>query len=99
VDLECSKLYKRLEEKEITLKLDKSARDLLIEKGYDPKYGARPMRRAVERFMEDPLAEALLKGDVKEGDNVKVTRKKGTEELSFKPLKRKPKSDEKASTK
>jgi len=99
VDLECSKLYKRLEEKEISLKLDKSARDLLIEKGYDPKYGARPMRRAVERFMEDPLAEALLRGDVKEGDNVKVTRKKGTEELTFKPLKRKPKSDEKASTK
>jgi predicted ABC-type ATPase len=99
VDLECSKLYKRLEEKEIALKLDKSARDLLIEKGYDPKYGARPMRRAVERFMEDPLAEALLRGDVKEGDNVKVTRKKDSEELTFKPLKRKPKPDEKASTK
>ncbi|MGJ8657526.1 MAG: ATP-dependent Clp protease ATP-binding subunit [Akkermansiaceae bacterium] len=99
VDLECSKLYKRLEEKDISLKLDKSARDLLIEKGYDPKYGARPMRRAVERFMEDPLAEALLRGDVKEGDNVKVTRKKGSDELIFKPLKRKPKSDEKASTK
>jgi len=88
VDLECSKLYKRLEEREISLKLDKSARELLIEKGYDPKYGARPMRRAVERFMEDPLAEALLRGDVKEGDNVKVTRKKGAEELSFRPLKR-----------
>jgi ATP-dependent Clp protease ATP-binding subunit ClpC len=99
VDLECTKLYKRLEEKEIAIKLDKSARDLLIEKGYDPKYGARPMRRAVERFMEDPLAEALLRGDVKEGDNVKVTRKKDSEELTFKPLKRKPKPDEKASTK
>ncbi len=99
VDLECKKLFARLEEKEITLKLDKSARDLLIEKGYDPKYGARPMRRAVERFMEDPLAEALLRGDVKEGDNVKVSCKKGAEELTFKPLKRKPKTDKKASTK
>ena len=98
VDLECEKLFKRLEEKDIVLKLDKSSRDLLIEKGYDPKYGARPMRRAVERFMEDPLAEALLKGDVKEGDNVKVSRKKKTDELIFKPLKRKPKSDEKASS-
>ncbi len=99
VDLECGKLYKRLEEKEISLKLDKSARDLLIEKGYDPKYGARPMRRAVERFMEDPLAEALLRGDIKEGDNVKVSCKKGADELTFKALKRKGKSDEKASTK
>jgi len=99
VDLECSKLYKRLEEKEIALKLDKSARELLIEKGYDPKYGARPMRRAVERFLEDPLAEALLRGDVKEGDNVKVTCKKGSEELIFKPLKRKLATDKKASTK
>ncbi len=98
VDLECSKLFKRLEDKNITLKLDKSARDLLIEKGYDPKYGARPMRRAVERYMEDPLAEALLRGDVKEGDNVKVTRKKDTEELTFKALKRRQKPDEKASS-
>lgn len=98
VDLECQKLFKRLEDKEIALKLDKSARDLIVEKGYDPKYGARPMRRAVERFMEDPLAEALLRGDVKEGDNVKVSRKKGKDELTFKPLKRKPKSDEKASS-
>lgn len=99
VDLECAKLYERLEEKGISLKLDKAARELLIEQGYDPKYGARPMRRAVERYMEDPLAEALLRGDVKEGDNVKVSRRKGSDELTFKPLKRKPKSDEKASTK
>ncbi len=98
VDLECSKLYERLEQKSITIKLDKAARDLLVEKGHDPKYGARPMRRAVERFMEDPLAEALLRGEVKEGDNVKVSRKKGGDELIFKPLKRKPKSDEKASS-
>jgi len=98
VDLECSKLFKRLEEKGIALKLDKSARDLIVDKGYDPKYGARPMRRAVERFLEDPLAEALLRGDVKEGDNVKVTCKKGAEELTFRPLKRKQKPDEKASS-
>ncbi len=89
VDLECSKLYKRLEEREIALKLDKASRELLMAKGYDPKYGARPMRRAVERYLEDPLAEALLRGDVKEGDNVKVTCKKGAEELTFKALKRK----------
>ncbi len=98
IDLECEKLYKRLAEREIVLKLDKSARDLLIKKGYDPKYGARPMRRAVERYLEDPLAEALLKGDIKNGDRVKVTCKKGAEELTFRPLKRKPKTEEKASS-
>lgn len=86
IDLECSKLFKRLEEREITLKLDKTARNLLIEKGYDPAYGARPMRRAVERYLEDPLAEALLAGTIKEGDTVKVNCGKDKEELSFKPV-------------
>ena len=49
-----------------------SAKEFLIEKGYDPQYGARPMRRAVERFLEDPLAEELLRGNVKAGDRVEV---------------------------
>ena len=87
VDLESKKLIDRLQEKGIALKLDKSARELLMDKGYDPNYGARPMRRAVERYMEDPLAEALLRSDIKEGDTVKVTRKKDAEELTFTPVK------------
>ena len=83
VDLEVSKLVKRLKEKEIDLTLAEDARELLAEKGFDPNYGARPMRRAVERFLEDPLAEALLRGTVKTGDIVKVTREPETEELLF----------------
>ncbi|MBK1827715.1 ATP-dependent Clp protease ATP-binding subunit [Haloferula rosea] len=83
VDLEVNKLVARLLEKEITMVLDPSARDLLVEKGYDPSYGARPMRRAVERFLEDPLAEALLRGDVKAGDSVRVVRAEDSEELTF----------------
>ncbi len=83
VDLEVSKLTKRLREKNISLTLAQEARDLLAEKGFDPAYGARPMRRAVERFLEDPLAEALLRGDVKPGDLVTVIRKEGSEELVF----------------
>jgi len=83
VDLEVSKLVKRLKEKDIELTLAADARDLLSEKGFDPNYGARPMRRAVERFLEDPLAEALLRGTVKTGDMVCVTRKEGSEELVF----------------
>ena len=87
VDLESKKLCDRLKEKEIILKLDKAAREFLMDKGYDPNYGARPMRRAVERYLEDPLAESLLRSDIKEGDTVKVSYKKDAEELTFKPVK------------
>jgi len=73
VDLEVGKVTARLRAKEIDLKLDDGAHEFLIEKGYDPAYGARPMRRAVERFMEDPLAEELLKGSIKPGDTVQVS--------------------------
>jgi ATP-dependent Clp protease ATP-binding subunit ClpC len=83
IDLEISKLAKRLKDKSITIELTESSRDLLIAKGYDPSYGARPMRRAVERFLEDPLAEALLRGDVKSGDHVEVIRRDNSEELLF----------------
>jgi len=83
VDLEVSKLVSRLKEKSIDMTLAEEARELLSEKGFDPNYGARPMRRAVERYLEDPLAEALLRGTVKTGDKVRVTRKEGTEELLF----------------
>lgn len=96
LDLECKKLFTRLEEKGISLKLEKTARDLLTTKGYDPNYGARPMRRAVERYLEDPLAEAILRGDVHEGDLVKVSCKKGAEELTFKPVHGKPTEDKTA---
>lgn len=83
VDLEISKLAKRLKEKHIHLELTESARDLLITKGYDPSYGARPMRRAVERYLEDPLAESLLRGEVKAGDVVEVIRRDNSDDLLF----------------
>jgi ATP-dependent Clp protease ATP-binding subunit ClpC len=94
VDLEINKLLKRLRDKDITLLLDVTARDLLVKKGFDPAYGARPMRRAVERYLEDPLAEALLRGDVKPGDTAKVTRPEGQELLVFEPIGAKAEPDE-----
>ena len=94
VDLEIDKLLKRLREKEITLDLDITARDLLVTKGYDPNYGARPMRRAVERYLEDPLAEALLRGDVKNGDSARVICPEGKEELVFELIESKPEPDD-----
>jgi ATP-dependent Clp protease ATP-binding subunit ClpC len=56
----------------------------LVEKGYDPQYGARPMRRAVERFFEDPLAEEILKGNLHEGDMITVTVTAEKDKLLFK---------------
>ena len=73
VDLEVDKVKRRLKLKEIEIVLDEPAHEFVINKGYDPTYGARPMRRAVERYLEDPLAEDLLKGVVKAGDIVEVT--------------------------
>src|SRR5213594_163991 len=73
LDLEIRKVMERLKDKNLKLNLDDKAKDFLVEKGYDPTYGARPMRRAVERFLEDPLAEEILKGNLHEGDPVQVT--------------------------
>ncbi|MEM1060329.1 MAG: ATP-dependent Clp protease ATP-binding subunit [Verrucomicrobiota bacterium] len=66
VHIEVDKVGKRLATKQLALRLDESATEFLIEKGYDPAYGARPLRRAVERYLEDPLAEDLLRGTFKD---------------------------------
>jgi ATP-dependent Clp protease ATP-binding subunit ClpC len=80
--LEVTKVLERLRKKNLKLELDEKAKDFLVEKGYDPQYGARPMRRAVERFFEDPLAEEILKGSVHEGEAILVTADK--DKLVFK---------------
>src|SRR5881409_3213156 len=77
LDLEISKVMERLKSKKLQLSLDEKAKDFLVEKGYDPTFGARPMRRAVERFLEDPLAEEILKGNLHEGEPVQVTMDEG----------------------
>ncbi len=74
VELEVKKVVDRIRAKEIDLELDETAKELLIEKGYDPAYGARPMRRAVEKYLEDPFAEEILRGLIKAGDVLLVKR-------------------------
>jgi ATP-dependent Clp protease ATP-binding subunit ClpC len=81
LNLEVGKVLERLKRKNLQLQLDEKAKDFLVEKGYDPQYGARPMRRAVERFFEDPLAEEILKGNLHEGEPIFVTTDK--EKLVF----------------
>jgi ATP-dependent Clp protease ATP-binding subunit ClpC len=72
VELEVAKVIGRVGTKAIKVQLDPSAVEFLIDKGYDPIYGARPMRRAVEKYLEDPLAEELLRGNIKSGDTIEV---------------------------
>ncbi|NGO39837.1 ATP-dependent Clp protease ATP-binding subunit [Limisphaera ngatamarikiensis] len=73
LDLEIAKVLNRLQQRNIRLELDTAAKEFLVQKGYDPQYGARPMRRAVERYLEDPLAEEILRGTIHEGEPVQVT--------------------------
>jgi ATP-dependent Clp protease ATP-binding subunit ClpC len=82
VEIEVGKVSKRLVSRNIHLEFSPESKVLLIEKGYDEKYGARPLRRAVEHYLEDPLAEAMLRGDVKEGEPIMVLR--NGEKLEFK---------------
>ena len=82
VDLEVAKVVERVRAKDIKVHLDTAAVEFLIDKGYDPTYGARPMRRAVEKYLEDPLAEELLRGNIKQRDTLEVHA--AGEKLAFK---------------
>lgn len=97
VDIMIGDINTRLEEKNITLKLTKKVKDFLVEKGYDPKLGARPLRRAIEDFIEDPLSEEVLKG--KFGYGSKISLKVEKEKIVFSGTKGKVKKSEKASKK
>ena len=72
VDLMLNQVIASLQEKSITLKVTDAARDLLGKKGYDPVFGARPLRRTIQNLVEDPLSEALLRGEFVPGDTVDV---------------------------
>ncbi len=82
LDLEITKVLERIRRKNVTVILDDKAREFLIEKGFDPQYGARPMRRAIEKHLEDPLADEILRGTLMDGQPVTVTA--DTEKLIFK---------------
>jgi len=81
VDIQLRRLRQLLKEREITLELTDAARDLLIDEGYDPAFGARPLKRVLQRRIQDPLALKILEGAVRDGDHVVVDAKDG--ELTF----------------
>ncbi|NQT95234.1 MAG: ATP-dependent Clp protease ATP-binding subunit, partial [Candidatus Omnitrophica bacterium] len=72
VGIEVGEVIKRLTEQNIELELAKEAKEFLIEKGFDPVYGARPLKRTIQRFLEDPLAEEIIKGSFKGASKIKV---------------------------
>ncbi len=73
VDIQLKRLQKLLDERKITLNIDDKARVWLADRGYDPAYGARPLKRVIQRAVQDPLSEMILSGAVKDGDTVRVT--------------------------
>jgi ATP-dependent Clp protease ATP-binding subunit ClpB len=77
VDIQMGYLQKRLAERDIRLELDEAARDRLGEAGYDPVYGARPLKRAIQQQLENPLAQRILRGEFGPGDTVRVVAADG----------------------
>ena len=73
VDIQIGRLQKLLADRKITIELDKKATDWLGHAGYDPVYGARPLKRVIQRRLQDPLAQLILEGKIADGDKVKVS--------------------------
>jgi ATP-dependent Clp protease ATP-binding subunit ClpB len=81
VDIQLGRLEQRLAQQNLTLDVDAAAKKLIASEGYDPQFGARPLKRAIQEYLLDPLATKLLAGEFKPGDKIKVTAK--DDELLF----------------
>ena len=83
IDITAGKLFKRLHEMGIEVEIDEKAKEFLVDKGYDQKYGARPLKRALQKYVEDPLAEEMLKGRFSEGSTIRIAFDEKENELRF----------------
>jgi ATP-dependent Clp protease ATP-binding subunit ClpC len=102
IDLELSKLFGRIESLGYSITLTDSAKDFLVEKGYDEQFGARPLRRALQKYLEDPLAEEIVSSQLTAGDKIEGDAMEGQDELAIRIIKAdslKPKSKKKAAKK
>ncbi|MDE3166103.1 MAG: AAA family ATPase, partial [Acidobacteriota bacterium] len=86
VDIQIANVAKRLKERKVNLEVTAAAKDAIINEGYDPQYGARPMKRAIQRLIADPLSLRLIQGDFLEGDTIRVDVAGGGNELGFERL-------------
>jgi len=94
VEYELKKVRGRLKDQGYLLEMDDSAKDFLIDKGYNPDFGARPLRRAIEQYVEDSLSESILRGEFKSGQTISMTREKDKDHLSFTATDTEPAVDE-----
>jgi ATP-dependent Clp protease ATP-binding subunit ClpC len=83
IDIMSEDLFKRAEELGLSVEFDKDAKEFLTDKGFDPKYGARPLRRALQKYVEDPMAEDILNDNIHEGDTIRITHNGDDDDLSF----------------
>ncbi len=89
IDLELKGLYDRVNSLGYQLKIATAARDYIAERGFDANYGARPLKRAIQKYLEDPMAEVLIKAELKEGDTINVGFNSAKSEIKIKILKKK----------
>jgi ATP-dependent Clp protease ATP-binding subunit ClpB len=86
VELQLRRLEVMLAERKLTITLDEEAKELIAEEGYDPAYGARPLKRAIQRLIQNPLAIRLLEGEFEEGARIRVMREPGSRQLAFRQV-------------
>ena len=84
IDIELESLFKRIGEMGYNLKLSDKAKDFIAEKGFDEKYGARPLKRAIQKYLEDPMAEEIIKANIDEGDNLFADLDEKTQAITIK---------------
>jgi ATP-dependent Clp protease ATP-binding subunit ClpB len=87
VDLQLRRLERMLAERKMSIEMTDAAKALIVEEGYDPAYGARPLKRAIQRLVQNPLAIRMLEGDFEDGDRVRIDREPGSAQLTFEPVK------------
>jgi ATP-dependent Clp protease ATP-binding subunit ClpC len=91
IDIELKNLYKRMEDLGYKIKMTENAKDYISDKGFDPNFGARPLKRAIQKYLEDPLAEEIIKSKLGEGDTIEVDFDKEKVEITIQVIKAKKK--------
>jgi ATP-dependent Clp protease ATP-binding subunit ClpB len=84
IEVQLGKLRQMLADRGVTIELDDSAKELLVKEGYDPVYGARPLKRAIQTLIQNPLAVKLLQGEIASGQTIRISAKDG--EMKFVPV-------------
>jgi len=98
IDIELGHLFSRVTGLGYTIKITEGAKDYIVEKGYDPNFGARPLKRAIQKYLEDPMAEEIIKNNLAEGDEIEVDYNKEKDEIivsTHKPKAKKSKKEDK----